>query len=119
MKILLDTNFLFLWKKFKIDIFSDLKRVCDFNYRLYVLDKSISEIKKLKIPGYRVALGLLDKNNVTVIKTNSSKKVDDVILDFLDRDTILATLDIELKKKAKQKGFRVITIRKGQYLRLD
>lgn len=119
MKILLDTNFLFLWKKSKIDIFSEIKRICDFNYKLYILDKSIDEIKKLKISGYRVALGLLDKNNVAVIKTDSKQKVDDVILEHLDKNTILATADIELKNKAKQKKIKTITVRKGQYLILD
>lgn len=120
MKILLDTNFLLLWKKFKVNIFEELKRICDFNYNIYVLDRTIDELNKVKMPGYKVALSLLDKNGVITLKTKGQRRpVDSILIDNLDKDTILATVDLELKKRAKQKGFRTITLRKGQYLILD
>ena len=44
-KILLDTNFLLIPSQFKVDIFSELERICIFNYKLYVLDKTVDELK--------------------------------------------------------------------------
>ena len=43
-KILLDTNFLLIPSQFKVDIFSEIKRICNFSYKLYVLDKSVGEL---------------------------------------------------------------------------
>ena len=120
MKILIDTNFLLIWKKFKVDIFEEIRRICDFNYELYILDRTIYELNKVKMPGYKVALGLLEKHNVGVIKTaKSDKRVDDLIIDSLDKQTILATLDVNLKRRAKQKANRIITLRKGQHLVIE
>lgn len=120
MRIILDTNFLLIWKKFKVDVFEELRRICDFHYDLYVLDKTIDELNKVKMPGYRVALNLIEKHNIKVIKTqDKTRYVDDLILDNLDKETMLATVDLNLKKRAKQKGFRTITLRKGQHLVLE
>ena len=120
MRILLDTNFLLLWKKFKVDVFEEIKRICDFKYDLYVLDRTLDELNKVRMPGYKVAFGLIKKHNIKVIKTQDTKRyVDDLLLDNLDKETALATVDLGLKKRAKQKGFRTITLRKGQHLILE
>lgn len=119
-RIILDTNFLLLWKKFKVDVFEELRRICDFNYDIYVLDRAVDELNKVKMPGYKVALGLIAKHNIKVIKTqDTTRYVDDLLLDNLNKDTALATVDLNLKKRAKQKGFRTITLRKGQHLVLE
>ena len=35
IKVILDTNFLMIPYKFRVDIFSELTRVCNFSYKLY------------------------------------------------------------------------------------
>ena len=34
-KIILDTNFLITAIKFKVDIFTEINRICDFNYKIF------------------------------------------------------------------------------------
>jgi len=46
-KIVLDTNFLLAIGQFHIDIFSELERICDFPYNIYVLNKTIDELNKI------------------------------------------------------------------------
>ena len=47
--ILLDTNFLMLSAQFNVDIFSEIERICNFNYKLYVLDKTVDELKYIVV----------------------------------------------------------------------
>ena len=43
MKIILDTNFLMIPSMFKVDIFSEIERICDFKYELCIVDKTLDE----------------------------------------------------------------------------
>ena len=46
-KIIIDTNFLLIPLKFKVDIFSEFNRISNFNYKLYIFEQSISELKNI------------------------------------------------------------------------
>jgi len=123
-KILLDTNFLMLIAQFKVDIFTELDRICNFNYKLFVLDKTIEELKdiietqkgKHKAVA-KVALQLLKLKKVTVVKTGSKKHTDDVILDIASKDDfIVATQDKDLKRRLINQGVGVIVLRQKKML---
>ena len=43
-KIILDTNFLLIPAQFNVDIFSEIERICDFQYQLCIVDKTLSEL---------------------------------------------------------------------------
>ena len=45
--VLLDTNFLLIPAQFKVDIFSEIDRICTFQYEIAVLDKTIDELNKI------------------------------------------------------------------------
>lgn len=114
-KILLDTNFLLIPAQFNIDIFSEINRICQFKYKLYVLDKIIDELKsiqkdkrqKLKNKkAAKLALQLIEAKKVNIIKTKQDKPVDDLIAAL--KGYIIATQDINLKKRLKAK---IITLR--------
>ena len=47
MKIILDTNFLLIPGTLKVDIFEEIKRICDFKYTLHIIDKTVDELKKI------------------------------------------------------------------------
>jgi rRNA-processing protein FCF1 len=121
-KIILDTNFLLIPIQFKLDIFSEIDRICLFKYKLYIIDKTIDELKEIiknqkgkhKLAA-KIALQLIKKKNINKIKTKQGK-VDDLILDSLDKDTILATQDELLRKKALKKGTKLIVLRAKKYL---
>jgi len=124
MKIILDTNFLLIPIQFKVDIFSEIDRICMFKYKLYIVDKTIDELNKIieeqkgkhKLAA-KVALQFVKKKGISVIKTKEGP-VDDIILDLLGEGHILATQDALLKKRAVKKGIRIISMRSGKYLLL-
>lgn len=111
-KIILDTNILLSIYKLKINIFSELERICDFNYQIYVLDKTIKEIKKHKNKkAVKLALEIIKKKNLKVLKSGKGK-VDDSLLKLAKKNYIIATQDKELKKNLKN----YITIRQKKHL---
>ena len=109
-KIILDTSFLLTALEFKIDIFSELNRIIDFEYEIYILDKTLDELKGKKLG--KIAEGVIKQKNIKIIKTNEGK-VDDLLL---EQEGIIATQDIELKRLLKKKEKRVITIRQKRFL---
>ncbi|MBN2111691.1 nucleotide-binding protein, partial [Candidatus Woesearchaeota archaeon] len=108
-KIILDTNFLLIPYQFKVDIFSEIRRICSFRYNLCIIDKTIDELKKIiKIQKGKdrkaaiLALVMLDQKKPSVIKTKGEKNVDELIVENSGRDTIVATQDRILKTKLKK-----------------
>ena len=123
-KIILDTNFLLIPIQFKVDIFSELDRICDFNYKLYIYANSISELKNIiekqsqkHKKAAEFALKLIKLKNIEIIKSDE-KDVDSLILENFDKDTIIATQDAVLKKKLLRKGASVVILRQKKYLQL-
>jgi len=122
-KILLDTNFLMLPVQNKVDIFSEIARICDSDYSLYVFDKSIDELDKIISTGKlkdrqaaKIAKALIKSKNIDIINS-AHGDVDELILESAKTERfIVATLDKELKCRLKEIGIRIITLRKGRYL---
>ncbi len=109
-KILLDTNFLLLPSQFNIDIFAEINRIMLERYQLYVLDKTIAELKKIiadkkqKLKNRRAAklgLQLLKAKKVKILKTKTQESVDDLLAKI--KGYTIATQDIALKRRIKGK----------------
>ena len=123
-KILLDTNFLLAVYQFKVDIFLEIERICNFNYELYVLDKTVGELKNIaeKQKGKhkeaaRIAMQLLKLKNVKEVKSGSKKHTDDAILDCsIKEGYLVATQDKDLKRKLINHGIEVIVLRQKKFL---
>ena len=122
--IIIDTNFLMIPLQFRVDIFSEFNRICNFNYKLFIFEQSISELKNIieKQTGKskkaaQFTLKLIKLKNIDIIKS-SQEDVDSLILNNLDKDTIIATQDILLKKELLKKGASVIILRQKKYLQL-
>ncbi len=119
-KILLDTNMLLVPYQFKIDIFKEIDRIIDEKYKIFVIDKTIDELEKL-IKGNKekekrasmLALQLIKKKKIEVVNTQG-KYVDDIIVKIKDKNTIVATMDKELRKRLKGD---VIVLRQKKYLK--
>ena len=119
-EIILDTNFLLIPGQFKVDIFSEIDRVCPFSYDLYVLDKSINELERIMgkdKPAAKLALSLIKAKKLKILKTSEKKSVDDLILGM--NEVIVATLDKELIRRLKEKGTKIIRLRQKKYLVVD
>ena len=123
-RIILDTNFLMIPFQFNLDIFSEIDRVCDFNYELCVFEKTIEELKHIAEnqrgkdkKSAKFALDILKMKKINAIKSEN-KDVDELILENALGNTIIATQDIALRRKLKEKGASMIVLRQKKYLQL-
>ena len=125
MKIILDTNFLMAIAQFRIDIFSEIDRIADFRYDIFILDKTIDELNNIiktqkgkdKMAA-SLALQLINAKSIKQIKTKEGK-TDDLIVENASKDTVIATQDKELKRRVKLKSAGIICIRQKKYLEID
>ena len=118
MKIILDTNFLLIPSQFNVDIFSEIDRIILEKYKLFIIDKTIDELKSIikeknqkqrNKRAARLALQLIKAKKLNIIKTKEDLIVDDLILKL--KGYAVATQDIGLKQKLKQKRAKIITLR--------
>ena len=121
-RLIIDTNFLMIPYEFKVDIFSEFDRICNFQYKLFIFDGTVRELKKIienqagkEKKSAQFALKIAKLKNIGAIKAEQ-KHVDSLILENADENTIVATQDINLKKKLLEKGISVIILRQKKYL---
>ncbi len=121
-KIILDTNFLLIPATLKVDIFSEIEKICDFKYELYVVDSTIEELKHIMESqrgkhrdAARIGLQLIEAKALKTLPSSQSS-TDEAILALADLDCLVATQDKALKKALKQKKVNVIFLRQKKYL---
>ncbi len=129
-KIILDTNFLVSAARFKVDIFLELQRICDFKYATYIVDSTIDELEKLAETGKpkdraaaKISLDLVKRKKIKIIKTpiknKRVKNVDFLILNLIKKGKfIVATQDKALKRDIRKKGVPIIVLRQKKYFKL-
>ncbi|MBS3119430.1 nucleotide-binding protein [Candidatus Woesearchaeota archaeon] len=128
-RIILDTNFLLIPGSLKVDIFSEIDRICDFSYELHVLKESEDELERIMSrqkgkhrEAARLAKQLIKAKHLKTLALNQkagpSKGADQLLLESAARDTIIATQDKALRQSILRKGFRVIMLRQKKYLQL-
>ena len=130
--MLLDTNFLLIPAQFRVDIFAELQRLCDFNYEVAVLAATVAELngiindKNASAKDRRAAklgLQLIKAKAVKVIKADGKvfKSADKGILDFatagMKSGVVVATQDKALRDNLAARGVAVIMLREKQYLK--
>ena len=123
-KILLDTNFLLIPYQFRVDIFTQIDKIATFEYELFILDKTLEELKTIveKQKGKdkdaaKIALKLIAIKNIGIIKTKSNRKTDDIILNLASKeDFIVATQDKDLKRRLINQDISVIILRQKKKL---
>ena len=122
-KILLDTNFLMICAQFKVDIFAEIERICNFNYDIYILDKSIDELYNIieKQKGKhkeaaKIALQLLKIKKIKIIKTGSGKTDDIIVECAYKKNYLVATQDKDLKRKLINQSTTVIILKQKKML---
>lgn len=109
---MLDTNFLIYCAKYKIDFFSEIDRICQFPYKIVVLDKTVKELEKVKPKELNLIKKYLEKIPTIKAETNY---VDKELIELSKKGYIVATQDLALKK---QLSALIITIRQKKYLEL-
>ena len=128
-KIYLDTNFLLIPIQFKVDIFGEIDRICDFPKETFVLSNTIDELRKIVLKqkgkdkeAAKIAIQIVERRvkqkslNITAFSKETG--VDDILVELADKDTIIATQDKELKRRIKEKGGKIIILKSKKYLQL-
>jgi len=111
-KIILDTNVLMAITEFKIDIFTELERICDFKYQLFILSGIVKELEKIiaeqrgkyKLAA-KLALQILKAKKVEVLE--SAGNVDDLLTAYSQNGYLIFTQDVELKKRLTKPYFTI------------
>lgn len=125
--IIIDTNFLLIPAQFRVDIFSEIERIMAVSYDLYIVDKTIDELEKIKVTASGrdkaaavLALKLLESKKVSHLKTEKNLNTDELIVELAKQpDFIVATQDVALKRILKQNGVQMIVLRQKKYLKFD
>ena len=112
--IILDTNFIIELLKNKIDLKDELLRICNFPFKISVLEKTKKELENIikKQAGKSkdlAKLALIYIKNFDSIKAEENN-VDNALI-TLSKENIIATQDKELKEKLN-KPFIVIRQKK-------
>ncbi|HYD02744.1 MAG TPA: hypothetical protein VEC16_00440 [Alphaproteobacteria bacterium] len=125
LRIVLDTNFLMIPSQFKVDIFSEIKRLITEPYELCVFDVSILELEKLaaskktEAMHAKVALKLIKQKNLKRLpNSNNESYADNLILESVTNQDIVCTQDQALRRMLKHKhnGIRFIALKSKKYL---
>jgi rRNA-processing protein FCF1 len=116
MRVLLDTSFIITAFACKIDIMTSLHRLIDDSIQIAMIDKTQQELKGKPLAS--LILQYLENHHVHIIPTPQDKNVDNLILDNLTPDTIVATQDKKLKERLKKRKTTILTIRQKRYIAL-
>lgn len=120
-RIILDTGFLIDCAENKVDYVEEIRRICNFGYQLFIIDRTIDELDHLIennrgniVLNAKLAKLIVTKKGIEKIATSENKTVDTLILSNVTKDDIVATMDAGLKQKLK--GIPLIVLRKKQFL---
>ena len=125
--VLLDTNFLFIPLRHKVDIFRELETLLGPNIQIYIIEATLQELEYLKQnakPSLIKEIDFAEKlSKKCIILENSNNKnetTDDKILRIaLELDLPVATNDKELRKRLKHEKITVIFLRQRAYLDIE
>jgi len=121
-KIILDTNFLLIPFQSKVDIFSEVDKICMFKYELCIIDKTIDELNNIikqqkgtHKEAAQLALQLIKSKHLKILATHQDTDVDTILASFSKKGYIIATQDKELKKRVKKR----IILKQRKYLSIE
>ena len=122
-EVVIDTNFFMVPFQFNVDIITELENLLP-SYKLTTPSFVINELKGLK----RNSKGKVRLNANLALKLANSSKVEIKDISLLENETVddallrvsevLATNDIELKNRAKNKGITIVYLRQKNILLL-
>ena len=123
-EVVIDTNFFMVPFQFNVDIITELENTLP-SYKLTTPSFVINELKGLKNNNKgktrlnaNLALKLANSSKVEIkdISLLENETVDDALLRVSE---VLATNDIELKNRAKDKGITVAYLRQKRYIAVE
>ncbi|WP_458402598.1 type II toxin-antitoxin system VapC family toxin [Methanobrevibacter sp.] len=123
-EVVIDTNFFMVPFQFNVDVIDELEKLLP-SYKLTTPSFVINELKGLKNNNKgktrlnaNLALKLANSSKIEIkdISLLENETVDDALLRVSE---VLATNDIELKNRAKDKGITVAYLRQKKYIAVE
>ncbi len=124
-KLLVDTNFLLIPLRFKVDIFEESQNAVNDLVDFYVSSRVLDEIVFLKGKSknkFVRQLTLVEKmaEDCTVIQDDSKTLVDESLINLASKEgMVIGTTDAELRQNARKAGVKVVYLRQKSHLILD
>ena len=127
LKVILDSNFLFIPAKFQIDVFEELARLLNQRFEPVLLSSIYQELKTMAEKGApsrrkqaSLALKLAEKCKKIDVEKHLEETNDEVILRIATLwKSPVATNDRELRKKLRTRNITVIYLRGKSRLELQ
>jgi len=127
LKIILDSNFLFVPAQFKLDIFEGIMNLLNQNYESIVLSTTIDELRSIMERGApklrkqaEMALKLAEKCDLVNVDRKPRETNDDVIIRVAKQmKCLVATNDSELRKRLRNISVPVVYVRQKSRLELE
>jgi len=127
IRVILDSNFLMIPAKFRIDIFEGLEKALNQRVEAIVPSPVYDELKRISATKSikqarqaREALKLAEKLKIIEVKARPRELIDDVILRLASEwGYPVATNDAELRKKLKEKNIPVVYLRQRSHLEVN
>jgi len=127
VKVIFDSNFLFVPSQFQLDIFEELANLLNQRFDPILLSSTQKELQKLAKEGSpktrqqaSLALKIAEKCRVVHVEKGLKETDDDVIVRMAaEWKCPVATNDQELRKRLRKLGVPVIFLRQRSRLELD
>ncbi|MGV8140971.1 MAG: PIN domain-containing protein [Candidatus Woesearchaeota archaeon] len=125
LRVILDTNFLIIPMQFKVDIFTEIRRLVNEPHEICAYQGSIDELMDLskgngkEAANAKTAIKLIKQKNLKTLPNSIDEKyADNLILEGVTSKDIVCTQDQALKRllKSKHKGIRLIALKSKKYL---
>lgn len=127
LKVILDSNFLFVPSQFQLDIFEELTNLLNQQFDPILLSQTQKELQRLAKEGSAktrkkasLALRLSEKCRVVHVEKGSRETHDDVVVRVAaEWKCPVATNDRELRKRLRNLGVPAIFLRQKHRLELE
>ncbi|RJQ15671.1 DNA-binding protein [Candidatus Woesearchaeota archaeon] len=122
-KVYIDTNFLLIPYQFKVDIFTEIKRLLEEPAEMVIVEKTFQELANViktanmkDKTAAKMALQLIKQKHLKADASFLDRSVDDILLSIAKPGDYVATQDAGLKRKLKSKKIKIITLKNKKYL---
>jgi rRNA-processing protein FCF1 len=126
VKVILDSNFLFVPFQFQVDIFEELGKVLG-KAEPVVLSTTLEELNSLR--GRRsekmrrqasAAIKLAERCRIVEVERGSDESFDDVVLRMAKKwKCLVATNDADLRRRLRESDMPVVFLRQKSHLEVD
>jgi len=127
LKVILDSNFLFVPSQFRIDVFEEIERLFNRRFEPIVLSITLQELRRMTEKGSpklrkqaATALKLAEKCRTVNVEKSEGETSDDAILRVATQWHVpVATNDRELRRRLRDQNLPVVFLRGRSRLELE